>query len=192
MRPNLDVVVFGGDGDLAGIGLNHLVHAARRNVDITVIMVNNMIYGMTGGQVAPTTPLKTPTSTTPYGSFEHPLDTAKVLVSAGAYYVARWTTGHVTELREALRRALTMKGFSFVEVLSQCHTAYGRHAGFRNAGEILQCFRKQSVTTEEASSMSAEELEKRIVVGEFLGQSRLTLSEQMQNVMERGSMNEQS
>jgi 2-oxoglutarate ferredoxin oxidoreductase subunit beta len=180
VRPDLNVVVFGGDGDIAGIGLNHLVHAARRNVDITVIMVNNMIYGMTGGQVAPTTPLDTPTSTTPYGSFEHPLDTAKLLASAGAYYVARWTTGHVAELREAMKRALTAKGFSFVEALSQCYTAYGRRAGFRNAGEILQWFKEQSVTTEKASSMSAEELENKIVVGEFLGRHRPTLSEQMQ------------
>ncbi|MFB0514245.1 MAG: thiamine pyrophosphate-dependent enzyme, partial [Candidatus Bathyarchaeia archaeon] len=91
MRPDLNVVVFGGDGDLAGIGLSHLVHAARRNVDVMVVMVNNMIYGMTGGQVAPTTPLGVKTTTTPYGNFDPPIDTTRLIATAGASYAVRWT-----------------------------------------------------------------------------------------------------
>ena len=106
VRPNLNVVVFGGDGDIVGIGLSHFIHAARRNTDILVIMGNNMVYGMTGGQVAPTTPFKTRTTTTPYGSFEHPLDAAKLAVAAGAAYSARWTTAHPTELKESIKKAL--------------------------------------------------------------------------------------
>ena len=109
------LVVFGGDGDIVGIGLSHLIHAARRNLDITVIMVNNMIYGMTGGQVAATTPLKAKTTTTPYGCFERPLDVVRLVVSSGARYAARWTTAHVSQLEEAIRKALTTKGFGFVE-----------------------------------------------------------------------------
>lgn len=95
VRPDLNVVVFGGDGDIAGIGLSHLIHAARRNLDVLVIMVNNMIYGMTGGQVAPTTP---------YGNFESPLDSARLAFTAGACYVARWTTAHPNELKEAIKK----------------------------------------------------------------------------------------
>src|SRR4030043_294827 len=114
MRPEVDVVVFGGDGDIVGIGLSHFIHAARRNLDILVIMVNNMVYGMTGGQVAPTTPFKTKTTTTPYGSFEHPLDVAKLADAAGACYVARWTTVNLSDLKESVKKALTMKGFRFI------------------------------------------------------------------------------
>jgi len=112
MRPDLNVVVFGGDGDIVGIGLSHFIHAARRNTDLLVIMANNMIYGMTGGQVAPTTPFKTKTTTTPYGSFEQPLDAAKLAVAAGAAYSARWTTAHPHNLKESIKKALGTRGFS--------------------------------------------------------------------------------
>ncbi len=177
MRPDLNVVVFGGDGDIVGIGLGHLIHAARRNVDVTVIMVNNMIYGMTGGQVAATTPLKTKTTTTPYGSFEPPLDAAQLIVSAGACYAARWTTAHTSQLREAIKKALTTKGFGFVEVVSQCPTAYGRRVGFKDAGEMLQWMKEQSVTIEEARGLSEKELKGKIVVGEFVARTIPPLTE---------------
>lgn len=184
MRPDLDVVVFGGDGDIVGIGLSHLIHAARRNLDITVIMVNNMIYGMTGGQVAATTPLKTKTTTTPYGGFERPLDAVQLVVSAGACYAARWTTAHVNQLKEAIKKALTTKGFGFVEVVSQCPTAYGRRTGFKNAGEMLLWLKKQSMIIEDAERLTGEELEDKIVVGEFIQQTRPTLTEMFQAVLE--------
>jgi len=168
MRPDLNVVVFGGDGDIAGIGLSHLVHAARRNLDIMVVMVNNMIYGMTGGQVAPTTPLGAKTTTTPYGSFEHPLDVSPLVVTAGASYVARWTTAHGEQLKEAMKKALTTRGFAFVEAVSQCPTAFGRRAGFKDVAEIIRWFRENSVPLEEAEKMAAEDLAKKIVVGEYV------------------------
>jgi len=183
MRPDLNVVVFGGDGDIVGIGLSHLIHAARRNLDITVIMVNNMIYGMTGGQVAATTPLKTKTTTTPYGGFERPLDAVQLVVSAGACYAARWTTAHIRQLREAIKKALTTKGFSFVEVVSQCPTAYGRRVGFKNAGEMLLWLKKQSVTIAEAEKLTERELEDKIVVGEFVSKTYPTLTEKLQAVL---------
>ncbi|MGB9134456.1 MAG: thiamine pyrophosphate-dependent enzyme [Candidatus Bathyarchaeia archaeon] len=183
MRPDLRVVVFGGDGDIVGIGLSHLIHAARRNLDIAVIMVNNMIYGMTGGQAAPTTPLKTKTTTTPYGSFEPPLNAVKLVVSAGACYAARWTTAHLPELKEAFKKALDTRGFAFVEVMSQCHTAYGRRAGFKNAGEMLLWLKKRSVTVEEAKGLSEEELEGKIVVGEFVDRALPPLTEMVQAML---------
>ncbi len=183
MRPDLKVVVFGGDGDIVGIGLSHLIHAARRNVDITVVMVNNMIYGMTGGQVAATTPLEVKTATTPYGGFERPLDAVRIVASAGACYAARWTTAHVSQLEEAIKKALTTKGFSFIEIVSQCPTAYGRRAGFKNAGEMLLWLKKQSVPIEETKEMTQDEMEAKIVVGEFVAKTIPTLSDRIQAIL---------
>jgi 2-oxoglutarate/2-oxoacid ferredoxin oxidoreductase subunit beta len=184
VRPNLNVVVFGGDGDIVGIGLSHFIHAARRNTDILVIMGNNMIYGMTGGQVAPTTPFKTRTTTTPYGSFEHPLDAVKLAVASGAAYSARWTTAHPTELKESIKKALQLKGFRFIEAVTQCPTAYGRRAGFKDIGEMLKHFKENSVHVEKAEKMSEEELERKIVVGELLQKKRPTLVETVYAVLE--------
>jgi 2-oxoglutarate ferredoxin oxidoreductase subunit beta len=177
IRPDVNVVVFGGDGDIVGIGLNHFVHAARRNTDILVIMGNNMVYGMTGGQVAPTTPFNTRTTTSPYGSYEHPLDATKLAVAAGGAYSARWTTAHLNELKEAIKKALRMNGFRFIEVVTHCPTAYGRRAGFKDIGEMLKYFKENAVTVEQAEKLSEKELEKKIVVGEYVARKRTTLVE---------------
>lgn len=115
-------VVFTGDGDGAGIGGNHLIHAARRNIDITTILVNNMSYAMTGGQIAPTTFHGERTVTSPYGNPENPFNLTELVEAAGATYVARWTTYHVLELTRSIEEALRHQGFSFIEVLSQCPT----------------------------------------------------------------------
>jgi 2-oxoglutarate ferredoxin oxidoreductase subunit beta len=175
--PDTNVVVFGGDGDIVGIGLSHFIHAARRNLDILVIMVNNMVYGMTGGQVAPTTPLRTVTTTTPYGSYEHPLDATRLAVTAGACYAARWTTVNVNEFKQSIQEALNMHGFRFIEVVSQCPTAYGRRAGFKDAGEMLKWFKENTIFTDQAEKMSEDELTSKIVVGEFTKKQRPTLEE---------------
>lgn len=177
LRPDLNVVVFGGDGDIVGIGLSHFIHAARRNTDILVIMGNNMVYGMTGGQVAPTTPLKSKTTTTPYGSFEYPMDASKLAVAAGAAYCARWTTAHPNELKETIKKALRLNGFRFIEVVSQCPTAYGRRAGFKDAGEMLKWFKENAITVEQAKKLSEREIEGKIVVGEFVERKIPTLTE---------------
>jgi len=168
VRPELKVVVFGGDGDLAGIGLNHLVQAARRNLDVTVIMANNMIYGMTGGQIAPTTPLGVKTSTTPLGSFEYPLDVSKLMAASGASYVARWTTFQAIQLKEALRKALAKEGFSFVEVVTQCPAIFGRRLGMEDARRMLHWFRESSIPASKAKDMEDRLLTGKIVVGEFV------------------------
>lgn len=184
VRPESNVVVFGGDGDLLGIGLSHLIHAARRNQDITVFLVNNMIYGMTGGQVAPTTPLGFRTTTTPYGSFERPLDAARLLAVAGACYVARWTTVHVEQLVEAMKMAITTDGFAFVEVVSQCPTAFGRRVGLKTSLDILRWFKQNSVLLQQAKEMGDEDLEGKIVVGEFVRRKLPSFSKTLYKVRE--------
>ncbi len=184
MRPDLNVVVIGGDGDIAGIGLSHLIHAARRNLNIMVIMVNNMIYGMTGGQVAPTTPFGTKTTTTPYGSFEYPLDATKVVVAAGASYAARWTTAHGEQLTEAMKKAITTKGFAFVEAVSPCPTAFGRRAGFKDVAGMLRWFLENSIPLEQASKMIRKELVKKIVVGEYVSREAPALTDNVYRVLE--------
>jgi 2-oxoglutarate ferredoxin oxidoreductase subunit beta len=188
-RPDLNVVIFGGDGDIVGIGLSHFIHAARRNLDALVIMVNNMVYGMTGGQVAPTTPFKTKTTTTPYGSFEQPLDAARLATTAGACYSARWTTAHPIELKDSIKKAMQMKGFRFIEVVSQCPTIYGRRAGFKNVGEMLKWFKENATPIQQAEKMSEKELERRIVIGEFVQKRRPTIVENFYAMIKEAQMN---
>jgi 2-oxoglutarate ferredoxin oxidoreductase subunit beta len=156
-------------------------------LEVAVIMVNNMIYGMTGGQAAPTTPLGVKTTTTPYGTFEYPLDVSSLMVSAGASYVARWTTYHVVQLKEALRKALRKKGFSFLEVVSQCPPIYGRRIGMESATQILNWFRSNSIALNRARNMRAEELTNRIVVGELVDIDKPTLLENMRKVQEKAA-----
>jgi 2-oxoglutarate ferredoxin oxidoreductase subunit beta len=127
-NPNLNVVVISGDGDLAGIGGNHLIHAARRNVEITTICVNNLVYGMTGGQYSPTTPSGAITSTTSAGNMEYSFDLARLVASAGASYAARWSTTHKSQLENSIKKALEkgQRGFTFVEIISPCTTQFTR------------------------------------------------------------------
>lgn len=123
-RPDLTVVVFMGDGDCLAIGGNHLIHAARRNINLTAIVINNMLYAMTGGQFSPTTPFKKKTKTTPYGNIESPLDLTKIALASGATFVAKYTVYHVKELINGIASALTHKGFSIIEVISTCPTQW--------------------------------------------------------------------
>jgi len=182
--PDKKVVVISGDGDLASIGGNHIIHAARRNVDITVILVNNFIYGMTGGQVAPTTPVGAKTTTSPYGNVEHPLPIAETVAAAGASYVARWTTAHVYQLIESIKRALQVKGFSLVEVISQCPVQFGRRIRMKEPAEMLRWFLKNSVPVSKAREMKPEELEGKFIVGEIVSRKRPEFTEELNGVIE--------
>ncbi len=130
---DLVTVVFTGDGDGAGIGGNHLIHAARRNIDITTILVNNMSYAMTGGQIAPTTGHGEVTVTSPYGNPETPFDITRLVAAAGATYVARWSVNNVVELTRSIKEAIQNRGFSFIEVLTQCPTQQRRMFNMRDA-----------------------------------------------------------
>ena len=136
-NPDLTTVVFTGDGDGAGIGGNHLIHAARRNIEMTVILVNNMSYAMTGGQIAPTTLHGETTVTSPYGNPESPFDITRLVQAAGATYVAKWSTYHVLELTRSIKEAIQHKGFSFIEILSQCPTQQRRIFNLRGPLESL-------------------------------------------------------
>jgi len=124
--PDLHIIVFTGDGDCAGIGGNHFIHAARRNIDMTVIMVNNFTYGMTGGQLSPTAPLGSIATTAPYGNIEHPFDICELSKALGANYVARWGVTHPYQPIKSIKEGLQKKGFSLLEFLVPCPTAYGR------------------------------------------------------------------
>ncbi|MCP4583828.1 MAG: 2-oxoacid:ferredoxin oxidoreductase subunit beta [candidate division Zixibacteria bacterium] len=172
MRPDLKVIVVAGDGDVSGIGGNHLIHAARRNIDLTVIMVNNMIYGMTGGQVAPTTPAGLKTKTTPYRNIEPSFNVAELVIAAGASYVARWSTYHVFKLLKSMQDAINTEGFSFVEIISQCPDNFGRPIGMRNGTDFLRYFKKNSVPIGKARKMSEEELEGKFIIGKLHEKTR--------------------
>ncbi len=124
--PDLKVIVMSGDGDLAAIGGNHFIHSCRRNIDLLTICVNNFVYGMTGGQLSPTTPVGCVTATSPYGNEEHPFDLSALACAGGANFVARWTVRQRKELTDSMVRGVKKKGFSFVEVLSPCPTQLGR------------------------------------------------------------------
>lgn len=168
-NPALKVVVFSGDGDLIAIGGNHFIHAARRNMDLTVICVNNFIYGMTGGQLGPTTPTEARTSTSPAGNRDHPFNLAYLAVASGAAYVARWTTLHVRRLERAFTEALLKPGFSFVEVISPCPTLYGRLNKQKSGLEQMKYYKEKSIIRHGADPRQADiALNGQIVVGKFV------------------------
>jgi 2-oxoglutarate ferredoxin oxidoreductase subunit beta len=177
-RPDARVVVYSGDGDLAAIGGNHLMHAARRNVDMTVICVNNMTYGMTGGQLTPTTPRSAVASTTPFGNYEHPFNLPHLADSCGANFVARWTVYHVRQLTRTLAKALTVRGLSFVEIISPCPTLYQRRNRLGDGAKTLEYYRDSSVIRNGADTAQASmDYQGEIVVGEFVERHRLSLRE---------------
>jgi 2-oxoglutarate ferredoxin oxidoreductase subunit beta len=149
MMPGKRVLIIAGDGDLSGIGGNHLVHAAHRNIDLGVMMVNNRIYGMTGGQCSPTTPSDMSTTTTPYGNLDQPVLASELMVSAGANYVARWTTFHVRQLAKAMEELMDGEGFRFLEIISQCPTHFDKDEK-RPAAEVLEQYRAMSVPAAQA------------------------------------------
>lgn len=177
-RSEMHVVVFSGDGDLFAIGGNHLIHAARRNMDITVICVNNFNYGMTGGQSGPTTHMAARTSTTPYGNCEYPFNLTHLAYASGAGYVARWTTFHARYLIDSFSRCFEKKGFNFVEVIAPCPTGYGRPNRLGTGLDQMKFYRDHaeirngSPPTDEVSGMRDT-----LVVGEFVVREKDTFGD---------------
>jgi 2-oxoglutarate/2-oxoacid ferredoxin oxidoreductase subunit beta len=172
-NPELTVVVYSGDGDLTSIGGNHLIHAARRNMDLLVVCVNNMIYAMTGGQAAATTPGTSISTTTPYGSFEPELNIAHLVDASGACYVARWTVYHVKQLEKSMKEALQKKGFRFIEVLSPCPTLYGRRNNLADGLAAMKDYKERSkirngAPTHETALVQGGD----IIVGKFVDRER--------------------
>jgi 2-oxoglutarate ferredoxin oxidoreductase subunit beta len=174
-NPDIKVVVYSGDGDLSAIGGNHFVHAARRNMDLTIVCVNNFTYGMTGGQVAPTTPTGATQTTMPYGNFETPFNLPFLADACGAVYVARWTVYHVKQLAKAMLEALNKRGFSFVEALAPCPTLYSRRNRLGDGVDQLKYYKEKSKTVHGADTKDlALSFQGDIIVGKFVDRERPT------------------
>jgi len=179
----LKVIVFSGDGDLIAIGGNHFIHAARRNMDLTVVCVNNFNYGMTGGQVAPTTPTGGRTSTSPRGNLEHPFSIPNVAAAAGATYVARWTVLHARRLERSIHKALLKPGFSVVEVISPCPTLYGRFNRAQYGTDMMKYYHQKTVIRRDVQPWEVDiELGGEIICGEFVDIERPTFQDRLQEV----------
>jgi 2-oxoglutarate ferredoxin oxidoreductase subunit beta len=185
-NPELKVVVFSGDGDIAGIGGNHLIHAARRNMDILVICVNNFNYAMTGGQVAATTPLSANLSTAPYGSFEYPFSLPYLVETCGATYVARWTALHIRRVTRSIQEALGKKGFSFIEVITPCVTLYARRNRLGDGLNLLKYYYDKSEIQHGADTRTVGiDYQGKLIVGKFVDKEKPTFLECMNTQLQK-------
>jgi len=185
-NPELKVVVFSGDGDIASIGGNHLIHSARRNIDMTVICINNFNYGMTGGQMGPTTPLEARSTTSPYGNFEYPFNLPYLVAASGAAYVARWTVLHLRQLERSIAEALVKPGFSFIEVISPCPTVYGRMNKRSRGLDEMHYYQEKSVVRNGADPKEVDiTLNSPIIVGKFVDIERPTYWDCRKRVLEK-------
>ncbi len=183
--PEKKVMVVSGDGDLVAIGGNHLIQNARRNVEMIVICLNNGIYGMTGGQAAPTTPMGIRTTTTPYGTVENTFNISRLVMAAGASFVACWTTAHPKQLTNSIKKAIEKKGFSFIEVFSQCPIQFGRKTGVGSAVEMMEDYKKRSISPKEAAKLTEDELKDRIVVGELVDMEKPEMLEEVKKMKDK-------
>lgn len=186
-NPKQDIVVVTGDGDATSIGGNHLIHAARRNIDLTVVCINNDIYGMTGGQISPTSPEGSYATTAPYGSTDQPFNISSVVKAAGASFVAKYTTAQPMQVSEAIKQGLENKGFSFIEVVSQCPTYYGRKNRMKTPITMLNWFKENTITLEKAKDMSSDELKGKIITGIYVNKPRKEYVDSIEEVIKEHS-----
>ncbi|MCL0048312.1 2-oxoacid:ferredoxin oxidoreductase subunit beta [Dehalococcoidia bacterium] len=184
VKPELKVIVVMGDGDAVAIGGNHFIHSARRNVEITCIVINNSIYGMTGGQLAPTTPLGLETTTSPHGNLEPSFDICRLAEAAGSVFVARSAVYHVGHMERLVGKALKKKGFSLLEIISQCPVHYGRRAGMGSAVEMMKWQMENAITEEKARKLSEEELRDKIRIGVLVDKETPTYQERLDTLQE--------
>lgn len=185
-RPELTTIVYTGDGDCLSIGGNQFIHACRRNIPLTVIMVNNQIYGMTGGQVAPTTPKSFNTMTTPYGSVEEPFDACKLAAAAGATYVARWTVFQPNSVVSSIKKGIENDGLTFIEIISPCPVQFGRYSlNIREPSELAKWVIENTVTLKRAKNMAPEDLKNKYITGEFLDFKKPNLIEGYKELIEK-------
>ena len=166
-RPDLEVIVVSGDGDLSSIGGNHLIHAARRGHDLAVVCANNQIYGMTGGQTASTTPLGDRTATAPDGNAYPPFDIVDLVMAAGATYAARWPVSRPRMLARSIQEAIQCRGMGYVEAISPCPTQYGRRNRHETVPALFDHVDSLCVAREDAAGMTADERRARFVTGEW-------------------------
>lgn len=192
-NPELHVVVYSGDGDLIAIGGNHFIHAARRNVDLTVICVNNFNYAMTGGQAAPTTPVGAVATTAPYGVYEQPFNLPFLAESCGAVYVARWTAYHVRQLTKTLVEALNKKGFTFTEIIAPCPTLYERRNRLGTGLDRMLWYKENTIIKNGADTRECGVgFQDKIVCGRFVDVERPSLVELMKAKREEAVANPRS
>ena len=180
-KPDMSVIVFSGDGDLFAIGGNHFIHAARRNMDLTVICVNNLNYGMTGGQAAATTPHMAKSTTSVRGNPEDPFNLPLLAYAAGATYVARWTILHTRDLTESISEAIGRKGFSFIEVLAPCPINYGR----RNKEKSLDSLKmyQRGIIKNGADPTTVDlDFDKGVILGTFVNREKPTFYEKYMKI----------
>jgi len=183
-KPHLKVIVITGDGDAMAIGGNHFIHACRRNIDITTILINNNIYGMTGGQGSPTTPSKAFSTTTPYGNVEKHFSPGELAVAAGASYVGRTTVYHVPQMEKMIMNAIEHRGFSLVEAISNCHTYYGRLNRQGDPVAMVKMFKELAVPVARAKNMTPEELEGKLVTGVLAEVDKTEFCDEYQKVVD--------
>ena len=186
-RPDMTVIAIMGDGDALAIGGNHFIHAARRNLGITALVVNNSIYGMTGGQYSPTTPLGRKATTAPYGNVEQPFPVCELATAAGATYVARSTVYHALELDKFLAEAIAKDGFSMVEAVSYCHTTYGRLNKLGTAADMMRSLKDDSISKAAFDKLTPEEqaANTKIVRGNFVNIERPQYTVLYEHLIER-------
>jgi 2-oxoglutarate ferredoxin oxidoreductase subunit beta len=184
-KPSLKVIVIMGDGDAVAIGGNHFIHAARRNIDVTSIILNNSIYGMTGGQYSPTTPYGMKSSTTVYSNIEQDFKISELAVTAGAVFVGRGTVYQARLLDSLIEKAILKPGFSVVEVIAHCHTQYGRQNRLGTAVEMMEWQRDHAITVEKATTMKPEELQDRIVIGVLVDKELPVYQDEYEKIRER-------
>ncbi|WIF94720.1 2-oxoacid:ferredoxin oxidoreductase subunit beta [Caminicella sporogenes] len=184
-KPELEVIVITGDGDCAAIGGNHLIHAARRNINITAIVFNNNIYGMTGGQYSPTTPKNEFGTTAPYGNIDRPFDIPGLAAAAGATYAARGTAYHVNQLIKLIENGIKNKGFSLIEGISVCPTYYGRKNKKGSAVDMMKWLKDHAVDIKVAEKLPKEKLEGKFLIGEFKNITEPEYTEEYMKIIER-------
>jgi 2-oxoglutarate ferredoxin oxidoreductase subunit beta len=184
-NPNLKVIVVMGDGDAVAIGGNHFIHAARRNIDLTAIIINNAVYGMTGGQTSPTTPYGAAATTAVYGNVEHAFRISELAVTAGAVFVGRGTVYHAKLLDQLIEKALLKEGFGVVEVISHCHTQYGKLNRLGSAVDMMRLQKEQAISVEKAGKMDPEALEDRIIIGVLVDKELPVYQEEYEKVRVR-------
>jgi 2-oxoglutarate ferredoxin oxidoreductase subunit beta len=164
-NPDLSVITVMGDGDATAIGGNHFIHAARRNLDITAIIINNQIYGMTGGQFSPTTPYGAMATTASYGNVEHAFSISELAVTAGASYVARGTVFHVPQLDRLIEQGISKTGFSVIEIISNCHVQFGRRNNMGDPVTMLNSMKKNAVSVKSAAQKTEAQMEGKFTIG---------------------------
>ncbi len=183
-KPDLNVLVIMGDGDSTAIGGNHFIHAARRNINLTAIIFNNNIYGMTGGQYSPLTPTGSIASTCPYGNLERNFDIAKLAIAAGASYVGRGTTYHAKMLTDLMVSAVQNKGFSVVEAITGCPIGYGRKNKMGSPVKMIESQKENSINVKAAAKLGPEKLRGKMVIGELHNEAAPEFCEQYEKMLQ--------